>query len=127
MHVFTVLVMGKDAERRMLYEVGTALPNCRFIVTDLCITTLGHEPGSEAWQIISQPGVEGDLLPPDLDWGWRETFPFDRRTIFRTRNGRGRYVVHAANEPAPWYVDKRIPWPRLGPGMNSVLRFLRDE
>ena len=126
MHVFTVLVMGEEAEKRMLHEVGTALPNCRFAVTDLCITTLGHDPGTEAWRVISQPGVDDDLLPPGLAPGWREQFPFNRRAIFRTKGGRGRYVVHAANEPAAWYFDARNPWPRFGPGMNSVLRFLRE-
>lgn len=127
MHVFTIKVMGKDADDRMHHEVDRAMPYCRFIVSDLCITTLGHDPGTEAWQIIAQPGTEDDLLPTDFPQCWREEFPFDRRAIFRSGNGRGRYIVHALNEWAPSPYNPRLPWPKLDPGLKSVLRFLRDE
>jgi len=122
MHVYTIRVIGPEAESRMYEEMEAALPRARFIVGDLQITTLGFQPNSAQHELIAEAGVPGDLLPPRFDDDMRARFPFTHRTVFRSGGGSGRYVVFKADELVPHPVQI----PNFGPGMKPVLDFLRQ-
>jgi hypothetical protein len=126
------MVMGKNAQERLLNEKDAAMPRARFIVSDLQIVTVGIKPGTPAWaeglEMLREPGTPEDLLPPRLSGEWRREFPFHYKAVFRSGGGRGRYIVHDARELVPLLCEPPPPpEPKLGPGMKSVLRFLRDD
>jgi hypothetical protein len=127
MHVYTVLVMGKDAEKRLFDEVNKA-QGIRFIVTDLQIYTLNLPPERPEWQLITQPPrcPPRDLLPRDFPPEWRGLFPFSKQTVFRSgKNQCGRYVVHRADVDADWWCgppspDGKDPWANMKPGWKNA-------
>jgi len=92
MHLSTAADIDAD---RVADEVRRAVPGVRFVVSDL-----------ERWYFPPQrpgtrrdPGDATSLLPPTIRPDERRVFPFDQPTVFRSANGRGRYVVHAVTNP----------------------------
>jgi hypothetical protein len=112
MHVNTARLISPECDRRVCEEFA-ANPHTRFVVIDLqrpayiewMVQMERHRGGDHRWvfEAYKQPGpTAGDLLPPAA--GWIRTgpmpvpdelpLPFDTtRTVFRSGDGRGRYVV----------------------------------
>jgi len=60
---------------------------------------------------MSEPGP--GLLPRVIPAACREVFPMNQPAVFRSGNGRGRYVVHVLTNPVG---DVDVPgWPGLDP------------
>ncbi len=113
MHVNTAAMINRDCYTRVCDEFD-ANTDKRYVVIDLqrfafidWYTLEPKQPGDERliYDQYNQPGpTTSDLLPPAAAWvrtdprrfiGMGEpTLPFDTtRTVFRSNNGRGRYVV----------------------------------
>ena len=90
--------MGDLLHARVQAKLAAAAGTARFAVSDLEYPTLGQTPEVRA-QILGPPRDQNDLLPPALPPTFRAQFPFNQRTIFRTRGGLGRYVVHGLTPP----------------------------
>lgn len=106
MHVFTVIniSVGADGTSRLGREVvlnaaratvAAQPPDTEvYVVSDLVWTTLGvTDPGIIA-KVLGPPGTEPprELLPTVSPFP--NEFPFNQPTVFRSRGGLGRYVVH---------------------------------
>jgi hypothetical protein len=89
-HVHQMRGNDEASRQRVDDELAAALPGARFVVGDLRFVAGTDPPGIGDWT-DSGP----DLLPPGLNPGYRERFPFDRPAVFRSAGGRGRYVVYA--------------------------------
>lgn len=117
MHFSTAPAMGEAQYYWVQEEVEERLnnpnPPIKYIVSDLKRWSL-YVPPSEEWQ-FDEPGPNPhDHLPPAInrldepDFKIRDLFPLDQPTVFRTGNGRGRYVVHVpTKKPIGWIFS---PW-----------------
>lgn len=97
-HLSTVTAMGEPQYERMRDETKAAAPRVRFAVTDLYRVFNRGVPFDVAR--MSQPGTNG-FLPPALAKdlpNLAATFPLNQPTVFRSGQGRGRYVVHRVVE-----------------------------
>jgi len=90
MHVRAMMSLGPEQEETILEELAVALPKARYVVSDL--QRVGFEDPTE---IADRNAVGSDLLPPSLHARVRARFPFTLPVVFRTREGRGRYLIHA--------------------------------
>lgn len=95
MHLSTAIGMGDYAYERVKAEVTAAAPGVKFAVSDLRRVPLFFPP--EARTRMNEPGP--DLLPPVVPASSRSVFPLNQPAVFRSGNGRGRYVVHRVENP----------------------------
>ena len=113
LHVNTVQLIGWDARARVQGELACTAGKARFAVSDLEFPTLGVTP-AQRLEILGPPaggtthpgpprnGAEKsscNLLPAGLPASARSQFPFNQPTVFRSRGGLGRYVVHELRPP----------------------------
>ncbi len=108
MHLSTAVGMGSAAYDRVRNEVIAAAPGVRFVVSDLVRVAITFPPDIQAR--MREPGP--DFLPPALPRRCREPFPMNQPAVFRSGDGRGRYVVHVITKPIG---DIDVPgWPDDG-------------
>lgn len=100
MHVYTAISIGQGpdvpvtGQARVMAELAAAPANRRFVVNDLEWVALpANDPAVRAL-LLGPPGrpAPHHLLP--LESPYPASFPFNQPTLFRTRGGKGRYVVH---------------------------------
>ena len=100
MHVYTAMaIMSGDDEtcevgrQKMLQEVPPDA-RVRYVVSDLEYVALaaGDDPDLRARFLGPPRNPPADLLPELTPYP--KQFPFNQPTVYRTRNGTGRYVVH---------------------------------
>lgn len=104
-HLSTMTGLGPEPYRRVRAEVRAAAPKVRYVVSDLQRVALTYPDWARARMRECGP----DLLPPVVPEYCRDTFPLDQPAVFRSGNGRGRFVVHEVVGPV-WEVD--VPnWP----------------
>lgn len=89
LHADTPLI--RDATYQyMRAELLESAPRARYVVSDLCRTFVSAPPErKDDWHSRS---IE---LPP----GAKDVFPYDQPIVFRSEDGRGRYVVHELTHP----------------------------
>ena len=127
MHVFTALTistMGVESDfvnSPVMKELADAhnRRRVRFVINDLEWPALWVADDPRKREAVLGPAAypPDDLLPacnphPTL-------FPFNQPTVFRTRNGTGRYVVHRLEEPASGF-----PYPAW---TSPAYRYLVDK
>jgi hypothetical protein len=98
MHLSIVTETGPENLRRVREEVDQAIRSgrVRFIVSDL--RRVVAEYPARKKERMHEPGVDGDLLPPVLQPVSLQAFPMNQPAVFRSGNGRGRYVVHVLKD-----------------------------
>jgi hypothetical protein len=117
MHFSTAPAMGPAQYYWVQEEVEERLANpnppVRFIVSDLRRLSIYFDPVTAAQFDEPGPGPNNHL-PAAVDWlddereKMRDMFPLDQPTVFRSGNGRGRYVVHVpTKKPIGWIFS---PW-----------------
>lgn len=110
MHLSTTM-MGLDTYERMKRELIKTLPNVKYVVSDLKRVYLMADGEARSGWVEPGPG-NGDLLPPNLPPVCRDVFPMYEPCLFRSGNGRGRYIVHRVTRPFGPYDNCYIPpWP----------------
>lgn len=100
MHVFTASIIGLDEPRpgtgrpQVMKELSEAAA-AKYVISDLeWAATMAKADDDEWARLLGPPrdSKHGDLMPVEcpeiLD------FPYNQPTVFRSRNGTGRYVVH---------------------------------
>jgi len=97
LHVNTAIMISPRAHSQVLDELYRTAGTARYAVSDLGWAALGQKPEVKAAVLGPGPGP-GELLGPALD-RHRRTFPFNQKAVFRSGNGRGRYVVHELVPP----------------------------
>ena len=98
MHINTAQAISTEAKARVQSELAATAGVARYAVSDLEYTTLGFKP--EKRLIMLGPLInEKDMLPVLLDRKARALFPFNQRAVYRTRGGKGRYVIHELLPP----------------------------
>jgi len=105
MHLSTAVGMGPEAYDRVRKEVLAAAPGVRFVVSDLVRVALFFPPDVQAQ--MREPGP--DFLPPALPEQYRTPFPMNQPAVFRSGDGRGRYVVHVLTKPIGEIGDCELP------------------
>jgi hypothetical protein len=98
MHVCTAQLIGDMGYCQVMKELKASEGIARYAIGDLEWATLGATP-EERLIILGPPASATDLLPAGLSPIRRATFPFNQRTVFRTRGGLGRYTVHELTPP----------------------------
>ena len=99
MHVNTAASIGQwrtDGETgrdKVMRELKHDTPRARFVVNDLEWVTLSAQTDEQraAWTGPAR-NPPHDLMPAATPYP--NEFPFNQPTLFRTRNGTGRYIVH---------------------------------
>lgn len=96
MHVYTALAISERSDRpdvrdAVFAELGAAR-RARFVVSDLEWLVTSSDGSAGRAELVGPPVSPTDLLPavrphPHL-------FPFNQPTVFRTKGGAGRYLVH---------------------------------
>lgn len=97
MHVYTAQCIAStsadDAVRGAVMAELAAATRAKFVISDLEWVTLPVPRDDPAIPLLLGPAVSAtDLLPAARPFA-RE-FPFNQPTVFRTRAGTGRYIVH---------------------------------
>lgn len=93
MHVNTASMISWQSRGRVADEYR-ANPAVRFGVIDLRWYALLASQADDDVRLYDEPGHEFDLLPPRMPDDERRSYPFAAaRTVFRSNNGCGRYVV----------------------------------
>ena len=94
MHLSIVTETGEENLDRVRKTVDQVIRSgtVRFVVSDLRRVVAEYPPDRKLR--MNEPGQDGDLLPPVLHPVSRQVFPMDQPPVFRSGNGRGRYVVH---------------------------------
>ena len=95
-HVGQMLGIGQEQADQMHRELVAAWPKVRYIVSDLMRAGADYPTRVPNW---TEPGP--DLLPPGMDPELRQEFPYTVPAVFRTADGRGRYLVHIIEHPKP--------------------------
>ncbi len=99
MHVYTALTIASRGVRTAQGECPVMADlarqhRARFVVNDLEWSALFHEHDPD--QVAALQGPAGnpphDLLPAFTPY--KSLFPFNQPTLFRSRQGTGRYIVH---------------------------------
>jgi len=105
MHVHNAENIGPDAPHKILTELQ-ANPDIRFVVSDLeWVAYVEYEPRHRAVPYRPPQSPENPMpaLPEFVRGGglkWVEVFPYDnRRAVFRSNGGHGRYIVFAVAAP----------------------------
>ena len=96
-HVSQMTGVGEAQRDRVRVELDAAAPRVRWVVSDL------WRVGADAPEVLGDPTATGpDLLPPEMIPEIRDEFPFDQPAVFRSGQGRGRYVIHELKHPIVW-------------------------
>jgi hypothetical protein len=96
MHVGQMTGIGPEHEDRVRAELCAA-PRPRWVVSDLMRLE------SEIPELLGRLADAGpDLLPRALPADLRCEFPFDQPAVFRSGDGRGRYIIFELRRPIPW-------------------------
>jgi hypothetical protein len=98
MHVGTAQLISPQSHARVRNDLAAAAGVARFAVSDLAYPAMG-QPANDRAPYLGPPHSRSDLLPtglPEVIWA---QFPFHQRTVFRSRGGLGRYVVHELTPP----------------------------
>jgi hypothetical protein len=99
LHAITIQNISGNAYLRVQKELGATAGVARFAIGDLELPAHGEPPDRRA--IILGPPADPprDLLSAGLPAPYRTVFPFNQPTVFRSRGGLGRYVVHELHPP----------------------------
>ena len=98
MHVNTAQGISDAAHARVQAELAAAAGVARYAVSDLEYPAIFCS--TEKRLLLLGPLTDDrTLLPVVLDDESRTKFPFNQRAIYRTRGGRGRYIVHELTPP----------------------------
>ena len=118
MHVYTAISIGydknlEDGRAKVMRELATKTPNARFVINDLEWVALPAKSEEQRAALIGPArNPPHDLLP--VNTPYPTEFPFNQPTVFRTRNGQGRYVVHKLvtreNSPKAPYLIESGAW-----------------
>lgn len=105
MHLSTVMGMGKWQHDQIGVELRRALPDIRYVVSDMHRVTQNVRGLSE---------LDPDGLPrPVMAWQ-RSEFPFDQPVVFRSPSNR--YLVHLVVNPLNSYlIPKNMDQPERSP------------
>lgn len=90
MHVDTPLIRKATYEFMKDELIRVALPRAKYVVSDLSRTFVASPP--ERMYDWNRPGID---LPEIAS----TAFPYNQPVVFRSGNGRGRYVVHEVRTP----------------------------
>ncbi len=98
MHVNTACSIGRDSNgedggTKVMRELATKTPNARFVINDLEWVVLSASTDEQRTLWTGPPRDPPHHLMP-RDTPYPNDFPFNQPTVFRTRNGNGRYLVH---------------------------------
>lgn len=93
MHTNTAMVISRRAELEVITEMSERAKEARFALADLDWAVHTLEPAKRP-ELLGPPTSPTDLLPSGLQATHRNMFPFDHRSLFRTRGGLGRYIVY---------------------------------
>jgi hypothetical protein len=105
MHINTAQAISDEARARVQAELAATAGVARYAVSDLEFLTLGFTP--EKRLVFLGPLIdERDLLPVMLDEKARSRFPYNQHAVYRTRGGKGRYIIH---ELTPPFGDTPVP------------------
>jgi hypothetical protein len=113
MHVFTALsipagddLTGRSGRERVMDEL-TRAAGAKYVITDLEWNALGAREDEDLRRPFFGPprSPPGHLLPERVPFP--HEFPWNQPTIFRSRGGNGRYVVHLIVTPADSPPAKR--------------------
>jgi hypothetical protein len=109
MHVYTAISIsvgedetGESGRRRVLEELKRAKERgAKYVISDLAWVALSAHDERQRAAFTGPARSPTDLLPAVVPYP--KEFPFNQPTLFRSRNGTGRYVVHlittAADDP----------------------------
>jgi hypothetical protein len=108
MHVYTAVSIcvedegGGAGRDRVLAELRAARPRPKYVVSDLGWLAFPADAARRE-ALLGPPRSPDNLLPAAM--ATPAEFPFNQPTLFRSRGGTGRYVVHlikaVADDPAP--------------------------
>jgi hypothetical protein len=98
MHINTAQNISDEARARVQAELAATAGVARYAVSDLEYPALGLSPGQRAI-LLGTFVNDQTLLPVALDEQARARFPFNQRVVYRTRGGRGRYLIHELTPP----------------------------
>ncbi len=105
MHVHNAENIGPDAAHKILTELQ-ANPDVRFVVTDLEWAAYVEYERRDRPVAYRPPRSADDLMPEmpvfvrGSELKWVQVFPYDnRRAVFRSNGGHGRYIVFAVAAP----------------------------
>lgn len=104
-HIGQMMGIGPNQELRMWQELDHVQPEIKYVVSDLM----------RDWQLDKETigdyrQAGSDLLPPTMPAVYRNAFPYNEPVVFRSGNGKGRYLVHTLTIPIPWpaeFADRR--------------------
>lgn len=98
MHVYTAISIGKDKNDedgriKVMRELANT-PRARFVINDLewVVIALSAETTEQRNALLAPAQSPQNLLPPTCPHS--KDFPFNQPTVFRTKGGTGRYIVH---------------------------------
>jgi hypothetical protein len=98
MHIYTALSISVHSTNFKKVGVDLMLDElkesgAKYVINDLEWTTIGTYGDPARRAVLLAPAKNThDLLPPNTPYP--DFFPFNQPTVFRTRGGTGRYVVH---------------------------------
>jgi hypothetical protein len=101
MHVYTAISIwvgvdetGLRGRETVLAELQREAPRAKYVITDLeWVAMIAGDDEQQRAALLGPPrSPPHDLLPAFSPYP--NEFPFNQPTIFRTRNGTGRYIVH---------------------------------
>jgi len=111
MHVYTAISIGagesgRVGHPRVMADLRAA-EHAKYVISDLEWVALIAEPRDGTREDFLGPPCNAPryLLPARMPF--RGDFPFNQPTVFRTRNGRGRYIIHELRTRED---TKRCPW-----------------
>ena len=104
MHINTAQSISMESYARVQAELAATAGTARFAVSDLEYPTLGVCEELRQ-KILGPPAGPHDLIPAGLQPAFRRQFPFNQKTVFRSRGGLGRYIIHELTPPLQ-------DWPR---------------
>ncbi|MDY3553955.1 hypothetical protein R5W24_003069 [Gemmata sp. JC717] len=116
MHVYTAISIGQGpdvpvtGQERVMAELAAAPANRRFVVSDLEWVALPATDPEVRARLLGPPGRPHPhhLLPAESPYP--ASFPFNQPTLFRSRGGRGRYVVHELSSRSDDSTEYFLLW-----------------
>ena len=93
-HVSHIAGLGAEQKEWVDAEFDRVAPHVRYIITDLMRVS------ADGKDYLDDPTAPGPgLLPPGLAESVRNQFPFDEPAVFRSNDGRGRYIILELRHP----------------------------